>query len=691
MKIKERIIEELGQNKKLTLVDLRNKLKITKYEKKDFNKNIKQMNEEGTISVDRNGYLRLGSSKTMKGIFSETKYDYGFVKTSDGVDYFIPGNGNNGATDGDEVLISQIERGEGRTVAHVVKILNKSDKYVVCHINIVKNKYQLIPPKDFPYPIMISDFPKGMKLKDGKYKVKLNKFNKKKKFYTGEVVEYVCPNGDIYTDLKTLVSEYDLPLVFPKDVIKYANEVAKEDIILGKRVDYRDLFTVTIDGDDAKDFDDAISVVKNTDDSYDLYVHIADVSNYVKDGTPVDTEAKRRYFSIYLPGLTIPMLPEALSNGVCSLNPNEDRYTISAHIKLEKNHLPKLISLDKAMINSDHRLTYNGVNMLFTEGSNDDYDEKTKSFLYDALEVYKILKKQAHERGTINFLSDEPKFILDNSNQVIDIIKNPHIEGESIIEEMMIITNKLVANKFLQMDVPFIYRIHESPSDEKLESMKTLLRPFGIRVPDHLSVKTIQEILEAEEKQPSFERINDIILRSMMKAEYSEENIGHFALALENYSHFTSPIRRYPDLFIHRVISQIIKGELSKKSMSYFRESAKNIASNSTMREKKIVELEREADQMKKCEYMKKHLYEEFDGKVSGMTEFGIFVKLENTVEGLVCDDEFMSGYEFDEKYMTARRLNDNKAYEIGTPVRVKVINVNLTRLEIDFKLMEDK
>lgn len=689
MRIKDKIKEILSTKRKVTIDDLKHFLKISKYEKKEFRHVIREMYEEGTLFKDDRGFLKIGREPLIKGVFSETKYNYGFVNTEDGVEYFIPARDTNGALDQDEVLIQKIDRGPGRTVGKVVKITDKKERYIVCDLKNTKRKVIIKPTNDFDYYIHVPTPPKSQRLKDGKYKVKLLDFDKKKQKYNGRIVEYIGSHDDKFIDLKTLVAEYDLPIEFPGEVLIYADKVAEEKIVLADRVDYRDIFTVTIDGADAKDFDDAISVQKVDENNFYLYVHIADVSHYVKDGSPLDKEARNRDFSIYLPGLTIPMLPKVLSNGVCSLNPNEDRYAMSVKMKIEKNKKPKLISIDKALINSNYRLTYEDVNKLFETGDNEKYDDELKDFLFTAKEVYNILKTGSQERGTISFLSDESKFVLDEFNEVVDIYPREQLDAEELIEEMMIATNSVVATKYQALELPFLYRIHEEPTDEKLDSMRILLRPFGVKVPEKISAKSISELLTELKNNSSFERINDIILRSMMKAEYSESNYGHFALALDNYSHFTSPIRRYPDLFIHRIMSQKMADKLSERNIKYFDGQSKEVAKQSSAREKEIVDLEREANQLKKCEFMKKHMYEVFEGKVSGITDFGMFVKLNNTVEGLVSGDEFLSNYVYDEKSMTAITTHNNKKYEVGTKVVVKLINVSMTKLEIDFLLLE--
>lgn len=689
MRIKDKIKEILTTKRKVTIDDLKHFLKISKYEKKEFRHVIKEMYEEGTLFKDERGYLKVGREPLIKGVFSETKYNYGFVNTEDGIEYFIPARDTNGALDQDEVLIQKIDRGPGRTVAKVVKITDKKERFIVCDLKNTKRKVIIKPSSDFDYYIHVPTPSKSQRLKDGKYKVKLLDFDKRKQKYTGKIVEYIGSHDDKYIDLKTLVAEYDLPIEFPDEVLTYADKVSDEKILLGDRVDYRDLFTVTVDGSDAKDFDDAISVEKIDENIYNLYVHIADVSHYVKDGSPLDKEARNRDFSIYLPGLTIPMLPKVLSNGVCSLNPNVDRYTMSVKMKIEKNKRPKLLSINKALINSNFRLTYEGVNALFESGDNKDYNDELKEFLFTAKDVYNILKSGSKERGTISFLSEESKFVLDEFNEVINIFPREQLDAEELIEEMMIATNSAVATKYQAMELPFLYRIHEEPTDEKLDSMRTLLRPFGVKVPEKISAKRIQELLDELKDNSSFERVNDIILRSMMKAEYSESNYGHFALALENYSHFTSPIRRYPDLFIHRIMTQKMLDKLSERNIKYFEGQSKEVAKQSSAREKEIVDLEREANQLKKCEYMKKHIFDVFEGKVSGITDFGMFVKLKNTVEGLVSGDDFLSNYVYDEKSMTAITTHNNKKYEVGTDVVVKLINVSMTKLEIDFVLLE--
>ncbi len=690
MKIKERIRQVIDEVGSINIDKLKKIIGVTKRDRRRFKEVIDQMASEGSIHLDSHGNVKKGERVLKEGRFMATRHDYGFIENPDGEDYFVPPGKTAGAMDGDKVQFEIVSRERGRLVAKIHKV-NRDKSFIVGKATIGKKRMSVIPDKKLDYPIRLSNIKDFHLRKDGKYKIKINDFDQRKQRYTGEVIEYLGKSGDRDVDLISIVAESGVPITFSKEVLDEATTVSALPIVNNNRRDFRNDLVVTIDGLDAKDFDDAISIYKE-DDKYILTVHIADVSHYVKENSLLDREAIEREMSIYLPGLVIPMLPEQLSNGVCSLNPNVDRYTLSVTMEFSERSLPKLISINKGIIKSSYRLNYNDLNRFFSGESVKPYDT-ISDFLNTAREGYQILKRQSIERGTIEFESDESEITINDAGKVIDVKPRARGEAEELIEEFMIATNRLVATKYFNKMLPFLYRVHLAPSEDKINSLRELMMPYNLKVEEEMDAMAFQKLLEeAKEKEADrFEKINDIVLRSMTKAIYSDENDGHFALALDNYSHFTSPIRRYPDLFIHRIISLDLEGKLDKKKISSLAKKTNEIGDKASYVEKVILDLERDCVQLKKCEYMLDQIGKIYSGKVSGVTEFGIFVKLDNTVEGLV-GVENLDRYQFDPKNMKAKVKGIVGDIEVGCSVSVRVINVSVNRMQIDFELvMEDE
>ncbi|WP_296255439.1 ribonuclease R [uncultured Ezakiella sp.] len=684
MKIKEKIKMVVSELKSVDKDKLQKILGISKKDKRKFNKTLDQMVSEGTIHMDQRGNVKIGPAKVYKGTFMATRQNYGFIENKDGDDYFVPAGKTMGAMDRDIVEYEIVGKERGREIAFVrdVDFTNKS----LVGMAIKRRKKLIIQAeRELSYPIKILNYDEYSLREGGLYRVEIISFDEGRGVYRAKIKEFIGFKGEKHVDLMSLVVDASVPATFTDEVLREADEVSKEAIVPKARKDYRDLLTVTIDGKDAKDFDDAISIDVDGN-SYILTVHIADVSHYVKSYSKLDHECYNRQMSIYLPGLVIPMLPEVISNGVCSLNPNEDRYAMSVRMKVDKSGNAELISIDKSIIESDYRLNYEDLNKFYDGESIEPYNS-IGDFFNACKDLYEILKKASVKRGTIEFMSLEPEIATDDKGKVTDIKVRDRGLSERIIEEFMIITNKMVATKYFVKMFPFLYRVHEAPTDEKIATLRTLLRPYGLKVEDDMDAKKFQELLERAKDMDAYERINDLVLRSMTKADYRDENEGHFALALENYSHFTAPIRRYPDLFIHRIMSMDMEGKLSKKNISIFEDQAKEIGERATSVERVVLDLERDAIQLKKCEYMKEKIGEVYPAKISGVVEFGIFAMLDNTVEGLIHAD-YIENYRFDEKTMTARAKNFDGDLEVGKRVYVKVVNVSVSRMQIDFEFV---
>lgn len=687
MKIKEKIKMIVTELKVVSKDKLMKILGIKKKEKRKFNEILKTMVSEGSIHIDIHDKIRIGAPEVFEGVFMATRQEYGFIENKDGDDYFVPAGKTMGAMDNDRVKYEIVGTERGRKVAYI-KSVDLENKHIVGKA-IKRRKSLIIEPKDkIAYPIKITNYDEVKLKENGLYKIKLVDFDDRRQIYKGNVVEFIGFKGEKHVDLLTLVAEANVESVFSKDALKEAEEVAKIPIVPDGRKDYRDMLTVTIDGLDAKDFDDAISVSRD-ENGFVLTVHIADVSHYVKEYSHLDKTAFNREMSIYLPGLVIPMLPEVISNGVCSLNPNVDRYSLSVQMSISNSGQAKLISIDKAIINSDHRLNYTDLNRFYDGESIEEYDSIAE-FLNDAKDLYEILDRQSEIRGNIEFSSQEASFELDEKGKIIDIKNRDRGIGERLIEEFMILTNKMVATEYFAKELPFLHRVHEAPTEEKIGSLSALLRPYGLKVNEDMRAKDFQELLNSAKDMDAYERINDLVLRAMTKAEYRAENGGHFALALDNYSHFTSPIRRYPDLFIHRIITMDLDKKTNKQKILEEDKYAKETAERATSVERVILDLERNAVQLKKCEYMAEKIGSVYKGKVSGVVEFGVFVMLENTVEGLVHAD-FIDNYRFDEKTMTASAKGFNEHFEVGREVFVKVSNVSVSRMQIDFEFVSEE
>ena len=637
-----------------------------------------------------------------EGIFIGHPKGFGFVEIEgQDEDIFIPESDTGTAMHQDKVrIIIRDGQKEGkRKEGVVVKVLERGMPEIV-------GTYQL--NRDFGF--VISDNPKFSKdifiprkeaagIKNGdKVIAVITDYGSKNKNPEGKIKENLGNIRTPGTDILAIVKSFGIPNEFPEKVMKQAQRVPDHvlDADRDGRLDLRYLQTVTIDGEDAKDLDDAISLTKEGD-IYHLGVHIADVSNYVQYNSALDKEALKRGTSVYLADRVVPMLPERLSNGICSLNQGEDRLALSCLMDI--NEKGKVVShqITETVINVDERMCYTDVKNIL-----EDTDEEAKK-RYEALipmffmmkELSGILRNSRHHRGSIDFDFPESKIILNAAGKAIDVKPYEANVATRIIEDFMLMANETVAQEYCTEEIPFVYRTHDNPDPEKVESLLTLLHNQGVKIQkakEEITPKEIQQIIESIEGLPNEAMISRLVLRSMKQAKYTTECSGHFGLAAKYYCHFTSPIRRYPDLQIHRIIKDNLRGRLMREGRTeHYAEILDEVARQSSVCERRADEAERESDKLKKAEYMSYHLGEEFEGIISGVTGWGLYVELPNTVEGLVHVNTLRDDYYvFDQETYELRGEMTKKVYKLGDKVRIRVADADKMLKTVDFELVSN-
>ena len=651
------------------------------------------------------GVIILKNGDFVKGKFKYNERGFGFVETDDDdKDIFIPPNMTFGSMTGDIVRVKITTPAEEnhRAEGTIVDIIERKTKVLIGTFQKSKNYGFVVPDeKAMGTDIFISKKLRHKAKNGDKVVVSIKKYPEGNMSAEGEIIEVLGKSSDTNVDLISVIKAHDYKLVFPKEVNKEANSLPQVVRDIDGRVDLRDKEIFTIDGDDTKDIDDAVSLYMDGE-NYILGVHIADVSTYVKSGTALDKEARKRGTSVYLIDTVIPMLPRELSNGICSLNPNEDRYALSVEMKISKSGEVLESKIFKSVIKSKIQMTYNKVydilvNNIVAEG----YEPHVETLkLMEKLALILVDKKS--KMGAIDFDMPEAKIILDENDAVVDIKLREMTIANKLIEEFMILANEVVAETFNKKELPFIYRIHEKPEVDRIEKLNTMLKNLGYPEIDlnvctkkgkvngnnlALQLKNVMNLAKGNENE---KLVSLLVLRTMQLAKYSNENIGHFGLASEYYCHFTSPIRRYPDLFIHRVISSYLANELDSKMISKYKKQAIKYAETSSEMEQEEEEAERDLYEIKKCEFMQKHVGEIYDGSISGVTSFGIFVELENTVEGLIRLENMKDDYYvYDENCIRLIGKRTNKIFKLGDKVKVKVVSANKLLRRIDFELID--
>lgn len=639
-------------------------------------------------------------NRFIEGIFRRHERGFGFVIVEDQEDdIYIAKEDSKDAFSGDRVLVKLKKKSNGaRQEGIILKVIEHKKDTLVGTFQKNKNFGFVIPDdKKLCRDIFISKKNFGKARNNHKVLVQITKYPQKGKKAEGKILEVIGNVNEAGIDMLSLIKDYDLPYRFPKDVVKeaqkFGDKINPNDI--AGRVDLRSKYDIfTIDGEDAKDLDDAVCVQKLENGNYKLDVHIADVSHYVQENTLLDKEALLRGTSIYMLNRVIPMLPRELSNGICSLNEGQDRYTLS--VSMEIDNKGKIISSEvyKGIINVTRRMSYKDVQAIL-DNSNEEIVTKYKDYIADFKlmeELAKILKEKRITKGYLNLDIPESKIILDQDGYAIDVCKYETTFANEIIEQFMLAANETIAEKFYWLKAPFIYRVHEEPDIEKVNELNKLLFNFGYKI--HVKEGKIypaefSKILKEVEGKPEEKIVSNMILRTLKVAVYDSENKGHFGIASKYYCHFTSPIRRYPDLFIHRIISKYLKYDytMSEKQVEFYNKVAENDAKQSSDREKIATQVERDSIDIKEAEYMSKKIGEQYEGIISGVTQFGVFVELENTVEGLIrfenLGDEYYE-YDADHKILIGERTKET--FKIGDKINIEVIDANKQEKRISFK-----
>ena len=689
-----------NSDKALTIYELEDALDLHDVDSvKELSEELRKMEEDVIIYCSNKGrYMMLEDSHLRKGVLRANKKGFGFVEIENLEDdvYIAPEN-MNGAIHGDIVLVEittkiNIDRMEGR----ILRILKRQFEHYIGEINFDKSGLGHITLDDSKIKLdIVVKKENSLNAVDGhKVVVELGKKLNKQSKYDGKVIEIIGHKNDPGVDILSIVYKYNIHTDFPEDVkeeVKNIPTEVKDTDLLGRK-DLRNWEIFTIDGDDTKDIDDAISIEKMANGHYKLGVHIADVSYYVKEGSPLDNEAMERGTSVYLVDRVIPMLPHELSNGICSLNPNVDRLAISC--VMEFDHQGKQLDYEifPSVIRSRIQMTYKNVNSILEKNVvPDGYEDFTDS-LRKMKELADILRKMKEKRGYIDFEVDEAKILVDKDCKPTEVVLRERGAGEKLIEDFMIAANECVATHVYFMTLPFIYRVHEVPKEEKLRSYLSFVGSLGYQVPGDLkdtSPKTVQKIIKYLEDKPEFKILSSLLLRSMQKAVYRPENLGHYGLASQCYTHFTSPIRRYPDTTVHRLLrTYLFERHLDMGTVRKWEEKLVYISEHSSDRERASVDCEREVEDMKMAEYMEGHIGEEFEGMISTVTSFGMFVELDNLIEGLVPLRDMKDFFHYDEEHMTLTGERSHVKYTIGERVLVRVVRASKEEKIIDFEVV---
>ncbi len=700
---KEQIILDFMKDPKYIPMKAKEIATILGVQKKDrdsFKKVLDNLEKEFKIGKNRKNRYRIIDEDFEQGIFRRNQRGFGFVKLENRDDeIYISKENTNNALNGDRVIIEILEeKNKIKNAEGKIKRIVKHEKDTVVGTFQNNKTFGFVVPDDrsFGTDIFISKSNFGKARNNHKVLVQITKYPQKGKKAEGKIIEVLGEPNQAGIDMLSLIKEHNLPSVFPEPVVEEAkrcgNKIDKKDI--PNRVDLRDDIIFTIDGEDAKDLDDAVKVSKLENGNYKLDVHIADVSYYVKDGSILDKEALIRGTSIYILGRVIPMLPRELSNGICSLNAGEDRFTLSCTMEIDKNGRVISSEVYKAIINVTERMNYKDVQKILDKSDKrllKKYEKYLKEFEL-MKELAEILKEKRMNQGYLNLEIPESKIDLDINGKVTNIEKYETSFSNEIIEQFMLTANESIAEKFYWLQAPFIYRVHEEPDIEKVKELNKFLFNFKMKVKitnDKVYPKEFSKLLEEVKGKSEEKVISNLVLRTLKVARYEAKNLGHFGIASNYYCHFTSPIRRYPDLFIHRVISKYLESNynIDDKWIEDYEQKAEYCAKQSSEREKIATKVERESEDLKKAEYMEGKIGQEYEGIISSVTQFGVFVELPNTVEGLIRFENLGNEYFiYDENRKILVGERTKQTYSIGDKIKIRVISANKAFRQIDFE-----
>lgn len=682
------------------------------FDKRTLADTLNTLVKQDKLGKLKNGdYILTSQAQVIKCTLLGTSKDYAFARPFTGEkdrDIFIAEANLNDACHGDTVMVEVGISGKdrkykrdlplvanGKQEGRVVKIVERGYKTIVGIMSISDRGIATVVPDDrrFTDSVFISSEDINGAENNTKVVIEVLDYPSNIKMARGRVIEILGDPNDVRVTTLSIIRSFNLFEEFPEDVVKEAEKVSVpvDEEVWDGRKDYRDRLVITIDGEDARDFDDAISLEKDGE-NYKLGVYIADVSHYVRQGSKIDQEAFKRATSVYFPDHVLPMLPVSLSNGICSLNPNEDRFTMAVEMVLDGKGKVLDYEIHKGIMRSSYRMTYTKVTKILNGDKKlcAEYKEIVP-MLGLMSELAKILIARRDNAGQLDFDIPAPEIHLNEDGTVKDIIRKPRDISDRVIEQFMVLTNEVVARHFDKMKVPFVYRVHETPTMERVQKFKAFAGSLGLTfrtAGSEASPKDFQTLLRLTKGQDYSTAVSKVMLRSMQKARYETENLGHFGLALRDYCHFTSPIRRYPDLTIHRIMTEILEGRFDKKKFEFFEEFAVQSAERSSTMERQAEEAERTVDAQKMTEFMQTKIGETFEGIISGVIANGFFVELENTIEGFVSVLRLPQGhYDFDENHYKLSGMG--KVYRIGDKIEIRVVSTDIVQRHIDFELAD--
>lgn len=674
-------------------------LQVPKEQRYELQEVLDSLVRDGVIGVTKKGKYCKPENTAIVGVFECTKKGFGFVAVEGREDdIYVREADTNGAFHMDKVkvVITEEKHGDRRCEGKIIDIIEHQLTDVVGTFSKCKNYGFVIPDNGkIAYDIFIPQEKSMSAVSGHKVVVKLTSYGEKGKNPEGVVTEIIGHINDPGTDIMSIVKAYDLPVEFPENVMESLKSIPDEvdGSDMAGRVDCRHLQTVTIDGEDAKDLDDAITI-EEENGIFRLGVHIADVSHYVTEKSPLDKEALKRGTSVYLVDRVIPMLPHKLSNGICSLNQGCDRLALSCLMDIDYKGNVVSHRICETVINVDRRMSYTNVKKILADKDEaviNEYREFVPMFERMEKLAY-ILRTKRFSRGSIDFDFPETKIILNEKGEPIEIKPYDRNVATKIIEDFMLIANETVAEEYFWQELPFLYRSHENPDPEKISKLGTFINNFGysIRIGDEVHPKELQKLLTKIEGTPEENLIARLTLRSMKRAQYTTECVGHFGLAAKYYCHFTSPIRRYPDLQIHRIIKENLHGGLKDKRIEHYDKLLPEVAKHTSATERRADDAERDTDKLKMVQYMEKYVGEEFEGVISGMTAWGIYVELPNTIEGMVSLTSLKDGYYvYDENHYEMVNETTGRTYKLGQKVKVVVTGTDRILRTIDFEMAE--